>query len=486
MKKLLSLVLSGTMLCSLAVTSFATDSNKMVSFDIWNANVDQPSMGNISTDNNERALYNAEENTLQFATNPVNVSGYQSGIVEVLYDTTGDGDYEAVTTLSTGTVETGTKNDGTNYTVTYLSSFEIDIPDYLSREGIEYIPIKMSVPHTPMDVVVGTGYLDAKLRIDWSDVVDTDLAVIEPNNDMSSGSVSAIVLKDNGINIIADTTMLATDVVMTATPITSGEQYDFAKSVLGDDVTNFELFDVSVTLSGNEVSPTGSLEIIFPYSELSALYRINDTGTKTTLRGTASDTGYSILSRNLGIFAVVDGVKVVEDTAVDFTDIDGHWAEANILNAVAKGLFNGTSDTTFSPQSQMTNGMVITVLHRIAGEPATINDAATWYSEAMAWGFENEIIGGYTDFDGEANVSREGLATMLYRYVMLENDMIDGADLSVFEDSADISAWAEDALAWANAMGIVTGTSDTTISPKNEATRAEVATLLCRYVDGEQ
>lgn len=485
MKKIVSFIIASSMMFSLSANCFATETNQMVMIDIWNANVDQPSMGNISTDNNEYALYNAEENTLQIATNPVNVSGYQSGIEVMLYDLTGNQDYISVEALSTGTIETGTKNDGTNHTVEYLSSFEITIPDYLTKEGVEYISIKMRVPHTPMDVVVGTGYLDARLRIDWTNVTSTDLDQIEPNTEMSSGSVTSVNLSDNGIKINADTTMLSSDVTLTATSITSGDEYEFAKEVLGSDITNFELFDVSIDLSGNEVSPTGSLEIVFPYSDLSALYRINDTGTKTTLRGTASEDGYSILSRNLGIFAVVDGVKI-QETSTGFSDIEGHWAQTNILNAVEKGLFNGTSNTTFSPEDQMTNGMVITVLHRMAGTPAATAQSDVWYAEAMAWGYENEIIGGYTEFNGEANVSREGLATMLYRFVMLDNEMATGADLSVFEDSSTISDWAVDALSWANAMGIVTGKTSTIISPLSEATRAEVATMLCRYIDNIQ
>lgn len=493
MKKIGSILTVCCLALAMATTALAADSNQLVTIDLWNAAADQASMGNIATANNEQGLYNPEENTLQIATNSVDVSGYMSGIMAARYDTTGNGDYVDVTVLSTDIVETGTKNDGINHTVEYLSSFEIELPDYITGSGIEYIPIQMSVPHTPMDVVVGTGYLDARIRINWDEVEATDWVEIVPDTTMSSGEVEKIVLTDNGITVTADTTILVSDCVLTVTPITSGSDYELAKTALGSDVTDFDLYSVSVTLSGNEIEPSGSLEVIFPYANLPSLYRISDTGSKTVLRGTSSVNGYSILSRSLGLFAVVGGVEMeilpevetVEpevEAELYFADIAGHWAEDDIVSAVSAGLFNGTSTTTFSPDTQMTNGMIITVLHRIAGEPETANDGATWYSEAMAWGYDNGIIGGYTDFDGEENATREGLATMLYYYETLMGSPVSGADLSNFTDSTTISDWAVDGLAWANAAGIVNGTSTTTISPTSEATRAQVATMLWRYV----
>ena len=72
---------------------------------------------------------------------------------------------------------------------------------------------------------------------------------------------------------------------------------------------------------------------------------------------------------------------------------------------------------------------------------------------------------------------------MLYRFYSLTNTPVAGADLSGFTDTASIAAWAQDALAWANAAGIVSGTSSTTLSPETGASRAQVATMLCRYLD---
>lgn len=495
LKRIATMALSCAMMTSMFTVAHASESNQLVDIALWNANSDQASMGNVSTDHNTQALYNPSENTIQFATNPVDVSGYCSGIQAALYDTTGKGDFEEVTILSTGTVETGTKNDGTNHTVTFLSSFEIDVPSYLTMEGVEYIPFQMSVPYTPMDVVVGTGYLDARIRIDWSTMTATTDTDLVPNTEISTGEVEAISLTSHGVTLNAESTIVPSDATFTVTKITSGSQYNLAIASLA--VGGFDLYEISLTVDGVDFDLTGSVNLTFPYSNIPTCYRINDDASKTTLRGLSSAQGYLISTRSMGLYAVLDGVamEVVEthvvtpevpevEAEVTFADIAGHWAEDYVLTAVNYGMFNGTSATTFSPEAQMTNAMVITVLHRLAGEPEVENDGATWYSQAMAWGYDMGIIGGYADFVAEANVTREGLATMLYRYECLGATPVAGADLSNFTDSADISDWAADALAWANGCGIVNGTTSTTIAPKNEATRAQVATMLCRYVDG--
>ncbi len=487
-----------TLMLAVATAAFASQNNQLVKIDLWNAYTNQASMGNIALDNNPKALYNPETKTLQIATNGVDVSGYISGITAARYDVSGSGDYVDVNVLSTSTVESGTKNDGINHTVEFLSCFEIQIPDYITGSGVEYIPLQMAVPYTPMDVVVGTGYLDSKLRIDWNDVTETSSTELAIDVTISSGTVEDVKLGDGGFVINADTTILMADSIFAVEEIKSGANYELAKAALGAEVGNFELYLLSITLGGVEVEPNGSLEIIFPYGEIETLYRINDNGNKTLLRGSVEHDGYTIVSRSLGLFAVVDGEALeVENTEIDqpknediknetttsFTDIAGHWAESNIMNMVAAALFNGTSQTAFSPNASMTNAMVITVLHRIAGEPTVAHDGALWYSEAMAWGYENEIIGGYTEFNGSANVSREQLATMIYRYEMLNGSASSKNDLSAFSDSSEISDWAKDGLSWANAVGVVTGSSPSTIAPLAEATRGEVATMLWRYIN---
>ncbi len=467
--------------------------NQLVSVDLWKAASDEASMGNVATDNNQQALYNPNTNTLQIATNPVDVSGYRSAVAAAQYDTTGNGDYADVTTLTTGTIDTGTKNDGINHTVTYLSSFEIVLPDYITKQGVEYIPLKMSVPYTPMDVVVGTGYLDARLRIDWNTVTSTDQDTIVPNTEISSGEITGVDLRDSatGITLNADTSKVNESAVMTVETVTSGADYEAAKTALADVSSAFRLYRISLSVAGQASEPMGAVNVTFPFagSDLS-LYRINDNGTKTVLRGEGQASGYTILTSSLGLFAVIGG-EPVQVSASGFTDTVGHWAEENIDEAVSRGLFNGTSDTTFDPQNPMTCGMLLTVLYRIEGEPAVQGtssyptvQAGSWYEDAVIWAEQNGIIGDYGPaFDPAKNVTREEMATMLYRSYALHNTPEEGSGLSGFSDAASVSGWAEDAVSWAVAAGIITGRTDTTIVPEGESTRAEVATLFCRYLD---
>lgn len=503
-KKTAAGLLVCVLLCGLAVLpAQAASSNQLVHIDLWNAAADKASMGNIATDNNKQALYNPATNTLQIATNPVNVSGYISGITAGQYDITGKGPdggtYTDVKTLDTVQVETGTKNDGINHTITCISSFEIELPDYITKTGVEYIPIKMSVPHTPMDVVVGTGYLDARLRIDWTQVETTDLDIIVPDTTMSSGTVQDVNRTDlTGIVLKSDTTELPSESVMHVAVLTSGTRYELARAKLNTD--DFTLYDISFTVNNQKVEPNGSLEFRFPYTGQPEIYRVSDDGSATRLRGTASSEGYSILSSQVGMFAVIGGsmmdisgvipVGPAETETSSFSDISGHWAESYILEATDAGLFNGTSATTFSPDTTMTSGMVVTVLYRMAGSPpvtvsGTLENVASgsWYETACAWGYQHEIIGGYKTFDPEADVTREELSTMLYRYYSLTNTPVGGADLSGYTDASSISDWARNGAAWSNAAGIVVGTSATTLSPSASATRAQVATMLCRYLD---
>lgn len=506
MKKTGSFAMACALILSMvAVSAKAAQSNQLVQIDLWHAAANKASMGNVATDNNKKALYNPEKNTLQIATNPVSVSGYQSAITKIQYDQTGKGSYTDAKILSTGTVETGTKNDGINHTVTYISSFEIQLPSYITHKGVEYIPLQMVVPYTPMDEVVGEGALSSRLRIDWDQIDNSSLTQIKPDNTMSSGEVENIDRTDakSGVQLQTDSAKVATTTEFVVETVTSGSDYTLAQKAVSG---NFTLYRIKLLANGKETEPYGAVTLVFPYSKPSAMYRISNNDSKTVLRGTDSDNGYEVMTTKVGLFAVVGGTKITvtkpvtpavpsnnngnsnADTA--FTDITNHWARASIIRATNEGLFSGTSTTTFSPQRTMTSAMVVTVLYRMAGSPAvTLPDSlpnvqvGAWHEIASAWAYEKGIIGGYKTYQSDQPVSRQELATMLYRFYALNMTPAAGADLSKFTDASSVAAWAKDGVAWANTAGIVSGTSATTLSPNGSATRAQVATMLCRYLD---
>lgn len=175
-----------------------------------------------------------------------------------------------------------------------------------------------------------------------------------------------------------------------------------------------------------------------------------------------------------------------------FTDVPAsHWAHDDITYVYENDLMNGTDGSLFSPESTTTRAQVVTVLYRLAGQPAAdwANPfwdvpASAWFHDAVTWAWENDITGGVssTHFGAGNAVTREQLATFLYRYAQDQGyDTSARADLSGYSDAGLVSSYATEALSWANATGLIIGTTATTLSPKGSATRAQVATILSRF-----
>ena len=175
-----------------------------------------------------------------------------------------------------------------------------------------------------------------------------------------------------------------------------------------------------------------------------------------------------------------------------FTDVPAsHWAHDDITYVYENDLMNGTDGSLFSPESTTTRAQVVTVLYRLAGQPAADWEnpfwdvpASAWFHDAVTWAWENDITGGVssTHFGAGNAVTREQLAAFLYRYAQDQGyDTSARADLSGYSDAGLVSSYATEALSWANATGLITGTTATTLSPQGSATRAQVATILSRF-----
>ena len=182
-----------------------------------------------------------------------------------------------------------------------------------------------------------------------------------------------------------------------------------------------------------------------------------------------------------------------------FIDVNQkEWYHPYVDYAVTHGLFGGTSENTFEPDSTMTRSMLVTVLWRYEGQPkgykntfADVNAKnGGWYIDAVAWAAANNIVGGVGGgkFDPEGIVTREQMATILYRYSEWKGfDTSKRADFSSFPDANKVSSWAKTAMKWAVAEGLIGGSKEgnaTYILPTNGATRAQVATILMRYIQG--
>ena len=176
-----------------------------------------------------------------------------------------------------------------------------------------------------------------------------------------------------------------------------------------------------------------------------------------------------------------------------FTDVrEADWFYDDVVYAYENGLFSGTSDTTFSPNASMTRAMLVTVLYRLEGQPTVSGRSGfsdvklnSYYEDAVTWAADNGIVNGTgaTTFSPNANVTREQMAAILYRYAQYKQyGTTASAGLNGFSDAAKVSAYAKAPLSWAVAEKLVNG-SEGRLLPTGNATRAQVAAILHRFVE---
>ena len=181
-----------------------------------------------------------------------------------------------------------------------------------------------------------------------------------------------------------------------------------------------------------------------------------------------------------GVVLTLSGGETVKlvDNSKTFADVaDTFWGAGAVAFVSSRELFNGTSATDFSPNAPMDRAMIVTVLARLDGADTTTGD--TWYEAGAQWA----VASGISDGSGlSQSLTREQLATMLYRYAQLKGcDVSAGGNILAYPDGGSVSGYALEAMQWACGAGIIGG-KDGLLDPAGNATRAEVATMLMRFV----
>ena len=182
------------------------------------------------------------------------------------------------------------------------------------------------------------------------------------------------------------------------------------------------------------------------------------------------------------------------ETTIQFTDVnENDWYYDAVKYVHANGLMSGVSDTTFAPNANTTRGMIVTVLYRMENQPnVTIDNSfkdvksTDYYGNAIYWAKQNNIVSGYnsTTFAPNDNITREQIAAILYRYAAYKGYSVDKtSDLSNFNDTSNISNYALTPIKWAVSSGLISGMGDSTISPLGNASRAQIATILMRFIE---
>ena len=186
------------------------------------------------------------------------------------------------------------------------------------------------------------------------------------------------------------------------------------------------------------------------------------------------------------------------DAKHDFVDVpEGSWYADAVEYCDVRGLMVGTSENTFSPDALVTRAMFVTILSRIAcadvsgyvGSSFEDVPEGKWYSKPVQWAYENGYTAGVsaTEFAPDAPVTREMIVQFLYTYSQLNDltlfDNFNTNNLAVYEDADQISAWAYDAMRWAVGNGIISGTTEVTLAPRDYATRAQIAVMVANFVE---
>lgn len=282
--------------------------------------------------------------------------------------------------------------------------------------------------------------------------------------------------KNTGISLKAT---INEDFTLKVDEIQKGNKYLLVKRLFESNInkkTSLKIINILMQTK-NDKEDKGLKTLILPIVGKDIIvYRINSNNTKTLLNGEVTNEGYVIKTSKLGMFAMLETRYCIVE---DFTDIQNdYWARNDISKVLSRGLFIGTSENTFEPEKEMSRAMMVAVLYRLAGKPITtqVVDSSIylktniWYRDSVKWALLNNIIN-KNDLEGiNSSINNNQLVNLLFSYLKIKN---------VKENVENTS---KDVIAWATKEGIVKLKTNTKVDLTKAVTRAEVATVLTRFI----
>ncbi len=207
-----------------------------------------------------------------------------------------------------------------------------------------------------------------------------------------------------------------------------------------------------------------------------------------------SDGTYTFPMPNGQVTVTATFVETEEPVDEPFVDVaEGDWFYDAVVYAYQNELMDGVGGNRFAPNSETTRAQLVTILYRLEGEPAVSGDlpftdveSGTWYTDAILWAAQNNIVNGVndTEFAPGDDLTRQQLVTIFYRYAESKGyDVSASADLSGYPDAGQVQDYAQPAMAWAVAENIIQGMEDGTLKPAGNASRAQIATILMRFCE---
>lgn len=189
----------------------------------------------------------------------------------------------------------------------------------------------------------------------------------------------------------------------------------------------------------------------------------------------------------------------VKEWTNPFSDVkENDWFYATVKYASENAIMNGVEADKFAPNNTLTRAMLVTILYRVEGSPRLESDSkfsdvvlSDWYGAPVIWASENGIVNGVTEteFAPNANITREQIAAIMYRYAKAKGyDVSEGENTNIlsYEDADKISSYAVEALQYTAGSGIMKGKTESTLNPLDNATRAEAATVVMRFIEANK
>lgn len=255
---------------------------------------------------------------------------------------------------------------------------------------------------------------------------------------------------------------------------------------------------ITLTITPDDGYEVDKIEIVDDEGDKIDAKKVDDEDNKYTFRMANCDVTITVTFKEEG--KTTEDTDKEEDkddeetTELNFTDVkESDWFYKGVEYVVDKDIMSGVSENEFAPSGKLTRAMLVQMLYNMESRPACDAENAfmdvpvgQWYTDAVIWANDAKIVSGMGDglFAPNMEITREQMVAMLYNYAKYKGyDVTASADLSKFADNASVSTWAQPAMQWAVAEGYISGMGDNQLAPQGTATRAEIASVIMRFME---
>ena len=311
----------------------------------------------------------------------------------------------------------------------------------------------------------------------------------------------------NGNNLVESPYRVTGDVELTAKwHRTSSHRYDGYITVIDSKNGDVSVSDtwadeddkITLTITPDKGYVVDKIEIVDDEGDKIDAKKVDDEDNEYTFRMANCDVTVTVTFKEEG--KTTEDTDKEEDkddeetTELNFTDVkESDWFFKGVEYVVDKDIMSGVSENQFDPSGKLTRAMLVQMLYNMESRPACDAENAfidvpvgQWYTDAVIWANDAKIVSGMGDglFAPNMEITREQMVAMLYNYAKYKGyDVTASADLSAFADTASVSTWAQPAMQWAVAEGYISGMGDSQLAPQGTATRAEIASVIMRFME---